>query len=265
MILPRIITAIIGIPVVLFFIYCGGFPFYLFVSFIIVMCNYEYYIIMRNALRPVQPFALFICSVLFPIAFFMNGSDFNIYNFLPFIISLSIILPFVLELFSKEKYLERVSYTIIGIFLISFNLSYLILIRDIPQYGRTIILLVILCVWIGDSAAYFIGTRFGKRKLNDISPKKTVEGFFASVLFSILFFYILSKYSQMFTLSQFIYLAIIISIAGQISDLAQSLIKRACSIKDSSNLLPGHGGFFDRFDSYLFLSPFVYYFVVFVK
>lgn len=265
MILPRIITAVIGIPVVLFFIYFGGFPFYLFITFVIIICNYEYYLMMRNSLKPLHPFALFSCSVLFPLAFFMNGPDFNIYNFLPFIISLSVILPFVIELFAKEKYLERVSYTVIGIFLISFNLSYLILIRDIPHYGRTVILLMILCVWIGDSAAYFIGSKLGRRKLNNISPKKTVEGFLASVFFSVLFFYIVSKYLQIFTLSEFIYLAIIISIAGQISDLAQSLIKRACSIKDSSNLLPGHGGFFDRFDSYLFLSPLVYYFVIFVK
>ncbi len=266
MLLPRVLTAIIGIPLILIVIYAGGFPFYLFVMFVIIVGLWEYYVMMRLALKPLDIFSLFLFGFIFPTVFFLNGTHHsNIYNFLPFFISLGIILPFISELFRKEKYMERIVYTLIGIFFISYNLSYLIMIREIKPDGMKLILWTIICVWIGDTMAYFVGLKFGKNRLNEISPKKTIEGFVASLVSSIIFFLILAKYSSYLSKFQFIILGIIISLAGQFSDLAESLIKRACGVKDSSNILPGHGGFLDRFDSYIFVAPFVYYFIIFVK
>jgi phosphatidate cytidylyltransferase len=266
MLLPRVLTSIVGIPLVLIAVYAGGFPFYLFITFVIFICLIEYSTMLKINMKPIDLVSLIIMGLIFPLVFYLNGSDYSdIYNFLPFFISFGFILPFTLELFRKEKYLERVSYTVSGIFFISYNLSHLILIRNLKPDGMTLIILIIVCVWIMDSAAYFVGSKLGKNKLNDISPKKTVEGFVSAVISAVIFFYFVSRFSTLLSRRDFIALGIIISVSGQFSDLAKSLIKRACGVKDSSNLLPGHGGFLDRFDSYLFVAPISYYWIVFIK
>ncbi|MBP7796183.1 MAG: phosphatidate cytidylyltransferase [Elusimicrobiales bacterium] len=266
MILPRIITAIIGIPVILLVIYAGGFPFFAFITFVIIMSLYEYSLMMKLALKPVDNFSLFLCGILFPVIFYLNGGEYSsIYNFLPFFISLSVILPWFIELFRKEKYLERVTYTIAGTLFISFNLSFLILLRDLKPYGRNMVFSIIICVWIMDTAAYFVGSKFGKNKLNDISPKKTIEGFVAGLLTALIFYYFAAGiFKENFSLKEMLLIGLLVSLAGQFSDLGESLVKRACGVKDSSNLLPGHGGFLDRFDSYIFISPIIYYTIIFM-
>ncbi|MGC8728703.1 MAG: phosphatidate cytidylyltransferase [Elusimicrobiales bacterium] len=266
MLLPRVLTAIIGIPLVFVVIYAGGLPFYLFISFVIAMSLIEYSTMLKSNLRPIDDLSLMLMGMVFPLVFYLNGAGYSdIYNFLPFFISLGFIIPFAFELFRKEKYLERISYTVIGVFFISYNISHLISLRELKPYGMKLLILTLVCVWVMDSVAYFIGSKFGKNKLNDISPKKTVEGFVAAVVSAVLFFYLASKFFDFLNLKNFLTLGIIISISGQFSDLAESLIKRACGVKDSSNLLPGHGGFFDRFDSYIFVAPIVYYWVIFVN
>jgi phosphatidate cytidylyltransferase len=264
MVLPRIITAVVGIPVVLGLIYIGGFPYFLFITFVIVMSLYEYYIMMKLCFKPVDLFSLFFCGIIIPVSFYLNYDMEKYFNFVSMFVSLSVILPIFIELFRKEKYLERVSYTISAIFLISYNLSHLILIRNMEN-GAKIVFLIILSIWIGDTFAYIVGTRFGKHSLNQISPKKTIEGFVAGFISTVLFFYIVSKYLPIFSPLKFIIFGVVVSISSQFSDLAESLIKRACGVKDSSNLLPGHGGFFDRFDSYLFAAPVSYYFLIFIR
>lgn len=264
MIIPRVVTATIGIPIVIVSIYLGSIPFLLFVLFIILASNWEYYLMMKTALKPVDIFSIFIAGFLIPFSFYISSIDLGL-NFIVLVLGISTILPFFIEIFRIDRILERIAYTYIGIFFISFSLSHLLLIRDIPIYGRTLVYLLFISVWICDTAAYFFGKGFGKRRLSSVSPKKTIEGFLAGIFSVVLFFYLISKKYDFLTQWQFISLALIVSIAGQYSDLAQSLIKRACGVKDSSNLLPGHGGIFDRFDSYLFLSPLFYYFYILVK
>jgi len=263
MVLPRIITAIVGIPIVLGFIYVGGFSYFLFITFIIGMCLYEYYVMMKLSFKPVDPFSLFLCGLLIPVGFYLNYDMEKYFNFLSMFVSFSVILPFLFELFRREKYLERVVYTVSAIFLISYNLSHLILLRNMKG-GAKILFFLIISIWIGDTFAYIVGSKFGKHALNQVSPKKTLEGFIAGVISIVLFFYVLSYYSSFLSTFNFILFGIIISLSSQFSDLAESLIKRACGVKDSSNLLPGHGGFFDRFDSYIFAAPISYYFLIFI-
>lgn len=264
MILPRIITAVIGIPLVVFLIYFGGFPYFLFVEFVVFMSVYEYLTIMKLAQKPIDTISAYLMALIFPLAFYFDGinRDLNIYNFIPLFISTGVILPFLIELFRDEKYIERIAYTVIAIFFIAFNLSYLIPLRNL---GFKIIFAIIACVWIMDTVAYIIGSNFGSRKLNSISPKKTLEGFIAAILSSVIFFYLISKFIPEYSVLNLIILALIISFAGQMSDLAESLIKRACGVKDSSNLLPGHGGFLDRFDSYIFIAPIAYYYLILLR
>jgi phosphatidate cytidylyltransferase len=140
------------------------------------------------------------------------------------------------------------------------------MLRDLKPYGRNMVFSIIICVWIMDTAAYFVGSKFGRNKLNDISPKKTVEGFIAGVITAVIFYYLVSGiFVDYFSLVEMLLMGLVISLAGQFSDLGESLVKRACGVKDSSNLLPGHGGFLDRFDSYIFISPVIYYMIVFIE
>jgi len=117
---------------------------------------------------------------------------------------------------------------------------------------------IVLLIWTNDTFAYFTGSLLGRTKiLPSISPKKSWEGFIGGSVFAILTGWILSKYFTQLNVYQWISVAIIISVTGTIGDFFESFIKRKAEVKDSGNLLPGHGGFLDRFDALIFCLPFV--------
>lgn len=132
---------------------------------------------------------------------------------------------------------------------------------DLPQ-GLTATLLTFFCIWAADIGAYSFGKFFGKTPLSDISPKKTVEGALfgvsASVLVAIIGSFSLHLPQVMFT---GVALGLLIGIAALLGDLTESMLKRDAGVKDSGQLIPGHGGILDRTDSYIFTAPLVYYFV----
>ena len=126
-------------------------------------------------------------------------------------------------------------------------------------YNPFIILGILIIIWSNDTFAYLIGKNFGKRKLYEkISPKKTIEGFLGGMIFGTIAAIIIAISTESLTIVNWTVLSIIISITGSIGDLVASKFKREANIKDSSNLIPGHGGFLDRLDSLIFVSSFVY-------
>ena len=126
-------------------------------------------------------------------------------------------------------------------------------------YNPYIILGVLLIIWSNDTFAYLIGKKIGKRKLFEkISPKKTIEGFIGGLTAGIIVAIILALNTNSLNIFNWVVLSIIISIFGSIGDLVASKFKREAKIKDSSNLIPGHGGFLDRLDSLIFISSFVF-------
>jgi len=152
-----------------------------------------------------------------------------------------------------------------GVMYIPFLLGYLVLLRSHP-HGAKWILLIMFIVMSCDSAAYFIGSRFGKRKLYpEVSPKKSVEGslgglagsLLGALLAKLLFFAEISVGDALLA-------ALLIGTLGQIGDLFESLLKRSCGVKDSGTIFPGHGGVLDRLDSILFAAPATYYYALFV-
>lgn len=157
---------------------------------------------------------------------------------------------------------EELGFLSLAIFYVVLLLSYLLFLRNLEQ-GNLWLLLLFLIVWSNDTAAYFTGMSMGKRKLYPkISPKKSVEGFLGGLAGSIAAA-VLAKISFMHQLSlmdSFI-IAMVIGILGPLGDLAESMLKRSSSVKDSGSLIPGHGGILDRIDSILFSAPFLYYFV----
>jgi phosphatidate cytidylyltransferase len=120
--------------------------------------------------------------------------------------------------------------------------------------------------WVGDVAAFYVGRSIGKHKLAPrISPAKSWEGALASLVAAVIFGYAFFRYVQpAIALAHMLALSVIANAVGQIGDLAESAIKRGAGVKDSSTLLPGHGGFLDRLDSSLFTMPVVYYYLAYV-
>lgn len=132
------------------------------------------------------------------------------------------------------------------------------------EVGKYLVWYILFVAWGTDIVAYFIGKQFGKHHFTEISPKKTVEGtiggLIGAVALSMLYTFVLNQFAG-FNIS-YLYIigvSILLSIIGQIGDLAASSIKRYNNIKDFSNLIPGHGGMLDRFDSVIFIAPFAYF------
>jgi phosphatidate cytidylyltransferase len=133
--------------------------------------------------------------------------------------------------------------------------------------GSKLVFFLVLVVWLGDAGAYYIGKRFGKHLLSPaISPKKTIEGLVGGIAVSILTAIIIHfTFFQAFPLIHAVIAGVILSIAGVIGDLAESMWKRSAAVKDSGTLFPGHGGFLDRFDSVFYTTPILYVYWVLIQ
>ncbi len=161
--------------------------------------------------------------------------------------------------------ISQIGISLFGIFYVGFLLSYVSLIRNLPD-GKAWALFLIATVWAGDIAAFSGGSFFGRHKLYPkISPKKTVEGLIGGILGSIL---VALAFTMLFLprveWELCVLLAIGIGVFGQLGDFSESMLKRSAQVKDSGDLIPGHGGMLDRLDSFLFSSPFLYYFLVYL-
>jgi phosphatidate cytidylyltransferase len=159
--------------------------------------------------------------------------------------------------------------TVTGLTYIGWIGSYLFNLRNLPEGGWWF-MLVMFCVWLGDSGAYSIGRYYGRHKMAPrLSPKKSWEGYAASVftatLGGVFFVYAFTTYGNLagqITLLQGAILGFILGALPPLGDLGESMIKRQSGIKDSSDIIPGHGGFFDRIDSWLWGAVIGYYFLI---
>jgi len=212
-------------------------------------------------------------------ALFIINPVVNLGFYIPLLLTASVILPLVWLLFQKvkEDAFARWAWTIAGAIYIGWLLSYLLAIRtryNLPQLSETAArnwaFYALTATIFSDSTAYFVGQWCGKHHLAPkISPGKTWEGTFGGLFGAIvagLLFTLPTPLMLNTGYWQIIVLGIAASIAGQTGDLVKSLYKRNMGVKDSSNLLPGHGGFLDRLDSHLFAGVVIYYYLMlFVK
>lgn len=156
---------------------------------------------------------------------------------------------------------DEVGFITLAAIYIGMCFHYFIEIRNLDQYGLTYIFYACVVIWSTDSGAYFVGKSLGKRKLwPEISPNKTVEGFAGGIVIALVLATIFQLVAQLPI--PYIYLLLItlfLSVFGQLGDLVESALKRHYDVKDSGNILPGHGGILDRFDSFLFVMPFLYF------
>ena len=186
------------------------------------------------------------------------------------------VLPALEVLFVQKLNLKNVAHSSFGLLYISLSLGLLTDLRNM-YYGsaldyidKMLVLMIIGSIWINDTMAYIVGSLIGKTPLTSISPKKTWEGTIGGIVLSVVVMgaigYFISSELDWETIFQWMSIAAISSIAGTFGDLLQSKLKRMANVKDSGHIMPGHGGFLDRFDSLLLATPFVWlYIALFIK
>jgi phosphatidate cytidylyltransferase len=180
-----------------------------------------------------------------------------------------IALPLIMLVDSRVVFLGNIVYSIVGVIYISLPLGLLIELRtywseDVVSLSYTIPLLIIFSLWINDTMAYIVGSVIGKKPLSKISPKKTWEGTIGGVILTIVGICLIAYYIKRISIVDAGIMSGIAAIAGTVGDLFESKLKRMAGVKDSGSIMPGHGGFLDRFDSLLFASVFVWLYAAFI-
>lgn len=253
--LTRILTAVLGLPILIFIIYIGGLPLKIAVSLVSLVGMYEFYKAMSGKLKPIHVMGFLIELVLFAI----------IYTNLPKVMTYSICLMLLvlvllfIVLGHKDYNVNDVLVTVFGFLYVGAMLASISVIRNYPK-GMFFVWLVFIFAFASDTGAYFVGVSMGKHKLTpELSPKKSVEGaiggLVSSAIVSAIYTYVYMKSLKIAAAMFFV--GLVGSFFAQTGDLAASSIKRNVGIKDYGKLFPGHGGVLDRFDSVLFTAPFV--------
>ena len=178
------------------------------------------------------------------------------------------LLPITELLFSHNISLKNIGYSALGLIYISLSCGLMIdllIFPSLPFMSTPLMpLIIIACMWINDTMAYIVGSLAGKTPLTSISPKKTWEGTIGGIILCITIVTIGSSYIPTLRDFHFVHwlmISLIASVAGTFGDILESKIKRLAGVKDSGNIMPGHGGFLDRFDSLLVATPFVWLYV----
>ncbi len=173
-----------------------------------------------------------------------------------------LILIFSSTFIKRKDILHGIIYSVFGQMYITMALSLLMILTD----SAFPVIALFVYIWVNDTAAYFFGSLIGKHKLHErISPKKSIEGFVAGILFTVLASFIFAYFFPQFSLPFWIGLSLIVSLFGTLGDLFESLIKRTCDVKDAGNIIPGHGGILDRIDSLLVAVPAVFMYLLFFQ
>ncbi len=261
--LTRIITAVIGVPLVIILVTLGS-PM-LNYALVVVSCLglYELFHTIKSSFNPIKGIgygALIIYFVFFE----------TVQTYYVIYLSLFIVAALIYMVLTYPKYsVVDVALTLFSALYIGVLLGFIILTRKLV-YGSFWVWLIVLCSWGSDTFAYFTGIFLGRHKLAPkLSPKKTIEGSIGGLIGAGLLGYI---YTMIYTIYAFpvlrnhiitiIIIVIIASVISQFGDLAASAVKRFFNQKDFGFILPGHGGIIDRFDSVLLAAPIIYAAVV---
>ena len=182
-------------------------------------------------------------------------------------LSLLVVIPLIFLLQSMKTFLFSIGYWLFGILYISLPLALLIDLRNYwaevnTDLNLTIPLLTIFSLWVSDTMAYLVGSLIGKTPLSPISPKKTWEGTVGGILLAIGVMSAIAYFTGKLSITHTAIIAALASISGTYGDLFESKLKRMAGVKDSGRIMPGHGGFLDRFDSLFFAAVAVWFYVI---
>lgn len=258
-VISALVASLVGV-VILFFHNTIALP--IAISILIAFMIYELFQAEKCFNYKTTPIICFVFAVIFP---FFNYDLIN--QYLPLFLGVCVLAVFATFIINKnEIQFDKLCFMLTTTIFISFSMNTLLLLKNSDdKNGLFFMVLALLGAWLADTGAYFAGTLFGKHKLcPTISPKKTIEGLIGGTIVNgILFVVIGAIYTKIQTGIEinYIYLAvlgIVCSLLGLLGDLTASQIKRQCQIKDYGKIMPGHGGILDRFDSVLFVAPFMY-------
>ncbi|MPM73656.1 Phosphatidate cytidylyltransferase [bioreactor metagenome] len=250
----------------LIFLFLGGY--YLkYLVLVLSLCGmYEFYKTTKECdFNPISIVGYVLC-----IAYYLPlGQNFNLANQSFYLIGAAFILMIIPVLNTKYNFID-VSLTIMAYLYVAVFFSFIVLVNG-KQYGEFLVWLIFISSWGCDTLAYYFGRYLGKRKISPkVSPKKTLAGSIGGLIGSILgcsiFGYVIGNYGVSIPIYHYVIIGLLGGVFGQFGDLVASSIKRYAKVKDYSNLIPGHGGILDRFDSILFVSVVVYYYItIFVR
>ena len=232
------------------------------ISIIAILSLHEFYNAFNGKAKPVKIVG-YIAAIFIALIHIIPNTI--ILKLIGALIALSVLILFLIVIISNTKInIIDISITFFGICYVALFLMFIPIIRENLENGKILLWYVIFAGWGTDVFAYFVGKYFGTHKFSKISPNKTIEGCIGGTIGSaalILIYTIICN--NVFNLNinyiAITFMAIILSIIGQIGDLAASSIKRYVGIKDFSHLIPGHGGMLDRIDSLIFIAPFAYF------
>ncbi len=265
----RVLAGAVLIPVALLVNHTGGFVFAIFVSLLAGCGSYEFYrMLARKGLGP-SMVAGVVGSVCVCFSFYLGARE-----------TAGIVLTVVLGVVfierlirhDRENFVTGVGITMIGVLYTGWLLGYFILLRNstyaaggdaMTGAGRQLVYLVLALTWSYDSIAYFAGSSVGRHRLfSRVSPSKTTEGTIAGLVACVAAALISrATFATFLSVGHALVLGILVGVAAQAGDLIESMIKRSTGTKDSSNVIPGHGGILDRFDSLLFSGPALYFYI----
>jgi phosphatidate cytidylyltransferase len=177
-------------------------------------------------------------------------------------------LPVMEVLTARSLSAKNIGYSLLGLLYISLSWALMIDLRNTSHletepgwWSKALCIGLIFSIWINDTMAYIVGSLIGKTPFSKISPKKTWEGTAGGALLCVAAIGALAWWLKIFTITDWIVIAAIAAIVGTLGDLLESKLKRMANVKDSGSMMPGHGGFLDRFDSLLLATPFVWLYV----
>jgi len=258
----------------------GGFwlhPVSFFITGLVIVAGtqYEYYLLIKNSgVRPQLIPGMIAGASVYILSTLIAAKIIQMKFFL-LLIPL-IILIIIIELYRKqEKPFDSLAHTFFPVLYTAFPVS----LFPFTAYGSQglnallpgwtmpfspeIVVGFFLLLWANDIGAYLVGISAGRHRLMErISPKKSWEGFFGGLIIALLGAWLLSGWLQMISRTGWLIISLIISVAGTYGDLAESMFKRSIGVKDSGTIMPGHGGFLDRFDSAVFSFPLVFLFIL---
>lgn len=260
--LTRIITSIVALVVFFVILFLNPIVFTTALSIIILIMLYEcFHALQCNKSVKIIGYLSGVVMILgFHLGFYIEALALSIAAFMILVIAMH----------GKVNHKDILSPAMLTFYIVTF-MSFIVKVRD--DFSVYEMMLIFICAWTSDTGAYFAGTFFGKHKLIPrVSPKKTIEGSIGGILICslscVLYLFILRCFGREMTGIGYIAVAVAgmaASVMTQFGDLAASAIKRDCNVKDYGKIFPGHGGFMDRFDSVMFIAPFVYYFITLIK
>lgn len=265
--LQRTLTAIVFVAVLLGSTYWGQTSFSVLFLIITILGVWEFYSLSEKSRSQPQKIVGTIAGAIL----FSSSAVVSMGLMEPLFLVVNIpvvFLIFIFELYSKSSLpFNNIAYTLLGLFYVALPFSLLNFITTLSgTYTYEILFGFFFILWSSDSGAYLAGSAMGKHKLFPrVSPGKTWEGTIGGALASYGVAFVISGWYTSITLTDWMVIATILIVIGTLGDLVESLFKRSINVKDSGNILPGHGGILDRFDSLVIATPFVFTYLYLIR